>query len=470
MKWKQLVGAGMGGLVGQITALAALPLISRLYSQEDIGTWAIWLGASTILGSVAYLRYELAIVVAGDDEEARNLAVLCGSLLLAGTGLGIMACAFPAVRKFVGQGVGIETWIPFTFPIMALGIGWMQIMQSWCVRRQWYGMQSVAQAVFAVAAPVFQVVGGLWGGGAEWLVGGTLGGQWIAAVVLGVFVQRKPWRLFRKPSSVSSLLTAARRYKAFSFYSAPYTLFGVVRDRASLFILQAFVTSAQVGQYAFIWRSLNFPVTLISGAIRPVLFRDSAAMGVDQAGRDIRQILTVLALAGTPWAVLFFVMPGEWLSAVFGKAWSQAGFIGAWVIWIAFSYLFCNWLDRLMDVLQRQRLTLMMEMAFSTLALCGMIWAFYAGLGFRGALAAQTTILVTYNLVYLVVAFHCAGYNLLFLGRLLVLAALTGLGSASVWLLCRWAWSPWASVGIYIGIYLVSGAALGWRLVLRRRG
>src|SRR4051812_6530850 len=99
---RKMIGAGMGGLVLQAANLAALPVISRLYGSADIGIWAIWLGAATIVGTVASLRYELGIVVARSEAEADALVWLSASLVAALSALFLLACAIPAVQELVG--------------------------------------------------------------------------------------------------------------------------------------------------------------------------------------------------------------------------------------------------------------------------------------------------------------------------------------------------------------------------------
>ncbi|MDI6867844.1 hypothetical protein [Methanoculleus sp.] len=59
-----------------ITILAA-PVIARLYGPEAFGFLAIFTSITSIIGVVACMRYELAIMLPKTDEEAANLLGLC---------------------------------------------------------------------------------------------------------------------------------------------------------------------------------------------------------------------------------------------------------------------------------------------------------------------------------------------------------------------------------------------------------
>jgi len=54
---------------------------------------------------------------------------------------------------------------------------------------------------------------------------------------------------------------------------------------------------------------------------------------------------------------------------------------------------------------------LMLEVTFSTLSIFGLWLGFFMGLGLPGALLIQCSVLVVYNVAYLMVAYGKAGYD-----------------------------------------------------------
>lgn len=65
-----------GTTVAQALPIAISPILTRLYTPEDFGIAALYIAISTIIGSIATGRYELAVMLPEEDDEALNLVVL----------------------------------------------------------------------------------------------------------------------------------------------------------------------------------------------------------------------------------------------------------------------------------------------------------------------------------------------------------------------------------------------------------
>ena len=59
--------------IAQIIGILSMPILSRLYAPEAFGMAALFVSFTTIFGVVACMRYELSIILPGDDCEAANL-------------------------------------------------------------------------------------------------------------------------------------------------------------------------------------------------------------------------------------------------------------------------------------------------------------------------------------------------------------------------------------------------------------
>ena len=66
-----------GTTFAQIIAVLASPLLTRLYGPEAFGFFALFTSITSIIGVVACMRYEMAIMLPKTDEEAANLLGLC---------------------------------------------------------------------------------------------------------------------------------------------------------------------------------------------------------------------------------------------------------------------------------------------------------------------------------------------------------------------------------------------------------
>ena len=66
---KLVFGTGLA----QVLPIAVLPILTRMYSPEEFGIFAIYMAVAGILGVVATGRYELSIVLPDNDKEASGI-------------------------------------------------------------------------------------------------------------------------------------------------------------------------------------------------------------------------------------------------------------------------------------------------------------------------------------------------------------------------------------------------------------
>ena len=402
------VRAGFGGGFSQLINFLVLPVITRLYTPREYATWALFLAAGTIIGSIANLRYELAIVLPKKDEEAG--AVFWGGVAIAlcivllGTGT-LALFSILAKSLFVAP-----LYIIVFIGLFALSFAIYQDMRYWNIRLRRFALNSWAQILFVSMAAGVQVMWAVvYKATAMGLILGSLFGQ-ISAFLLLIMSANHDDAFPHFSHDWRETVLLLKQYRNFFFYSTPYTLFGILRDRGVLFVLDYFAGSSVVGLYALAFRIMNFPVNLISNSLRPVLFQKAAKQGVRTVELHIYRILRFLVVVSVPFVVLYFFFANDIFRLLFGPAWVEAGDVGKFIILPIYTFLFVNWIDRLMDVLGEQRLTLILEVVFATGAIIGLVLGFVLNLGLGGALIIYASVLVAYNIAYLLFAYERASF------------------------------------------------------------
>jgi len=66
-----------GTTLAQAIPIAVSPILTRLYTPEDFGGFAIFFSITNLLGVVATWRYELSIVLPSEEDEADLIEYLC---------------------------------------------------------------------------------------------------------------------------------------------------------------------------------------------------------------------------------------------------------------------------------------------------------------------------------------------------------------------------------------------------------
>ena len=133
-----------GTTAAQVLSVLVTPLLSRLYGPDAFGTLALFMSVTSILGVIACMRYELAIMLPDNDADAVN--VLGVSLGFAGL---ISLLTVPIViwgREPLLRLLGEPDLAPYLWliPVMVLVSGISLALNYWNSRTRLYGRLSVA--------------------------------------------------------------------------------------------------------------------------------------------------------------------------------------------------------------------------------------------------------------------------------------------------------------------------------------
>jgi len=445
-----------------------MPLLFRLYTPEEFAPWAVALAIATLIGGIATLRFELAIVVERDHADASALfwlAVMLASIV------GLLASAVlatPAVQGWVfpdvvaqHTGILVGAWVILSALIQAL--------QGWALHRAAFMEISVAQISNAMVLNAVQISGGYLAGGTGWLIMGSVLGQLTMLTVLMRGVVRSasaPASIMVCPGRIKGLLSRHRRFPVFSL---PYTLCTIARERLAVVLLSVWVGPAEVGFYSQAWRVMNFPVGLTSSAIRPVVFHAAAEQGLAAQEARIGRILAALVLLGAPWLGVVLYRPEELFGLVLGDAWSRAGTYAAVFAVPVFLFALRNWMDRILDVAGRQDLNLITEFVSAISSLAGLVLALLAGKPILVAVGIQSAILAVNYGLFMLIAYRVAGYRVAPLGHMTILCVLL----VSIFMLLLHVVGSWLSpryVFFVVGtIALLFNGMAVWPLLRRLR-
>ena len=83
-----------GSVIAQGIGVIVAPIIARLFAPEAFGVAALFASITGIIGVVACLRYELAIMLPKTDEEAANLLGASLFFVLIITGISVLIIFF----------------------------------------------------------------------------------------------------------------------------------------------------------------------------------------------------------------------------------------------------------------------------------------------------------------------------------------------------------------------------------------
>lgn len=313
-----------GGIVGQGILVLVSPLLTRLYSPEEFGVFAVFASLSMVVSVVSALCYDRAIPMAETKDDGSHLVVLSAVLTL-GTSvlIGIMASRGILTHLTPGGSEGIGIFLLLPAAVAVLGIG--QALRYWMSREDRFGMIASATILQSVVIGATQVAAGFGGMGGGGLVYG-----YVLGITLAFLYLLRSWR--RGAGGLAPSLEAtqrlARRYIRFPQFMTPSAFANAAALEAPTILLAALFGPSLAGLYLLAQRVALGPVAVLSGAVAQVQYADNARLARTDPGHLRSQFLStaaVLVLVSVPIVATVVAFSVWGVVPVFGEEWRDGG-------------------------------------------------------------------------------------------------------------------------------------------------
>jgi O-antigen/teichoic acid export membrane protein len=399
----KLVG---GSGLAQLITLAAAPILTRLFTPSDFGALAIYTSVSAILIAIAGGRYEMAIMLPKDDEEAASVT---GIALLLVTTTAFVTLIGSGVAFFLLPGVSessLGAWV-FILPATVLMGGWSATFAAYAIRNGEFGTVASTGVVRQGVGAATAIGLGLLKFGA----GGLILGGFFSVAAANLRLGRPVFRDLesRRPTR-GQLRASARRYSKFPRHTLPANLLATTAISGLPVLIGSLYGAATLGVWSLTDRILAMPSVLVGYAAsetyyrRAVQLRDSPKQALRLFDKTVISLATISIV---PFVVIGVL--GEWLFGfIFGPEWSEAGVYARimlpwlWVRFISSPVL------RTTNVYERNSVGLMMQailmLILVTTGAAAVIWSlqfthFLAILSGASALAYTGFIALSRHLV-----------------------------------------------------------------------
>ena len=302
-----------GGALAQALPLLLGPLLTRLYTPTQFGLYHLFAAVAANVAVVACARYEHALPLARDDDEARALVALCRWILLAVIG---------------GSAVGAVAWAlhisalwPLWLPAAVGAFGGLSLATLAATRAQRFGALATGRVLQHGGGAALQAAAGAAGAGLWGLIVAPIAAALAAAAWLCPR-QGLGWHVPR-----AALNAAARRHRDFPLLNTPHAFLGALQDTLAVALIAAWQGPAAAGFWGLALRYLKAPATLVGGAVSQALYPALAAGGAATAqGRQaVRRVMRTLALLALPLVLALWLFAPAAFAAAFGASWREAG-------------------------------------------------------------------------------------------------------------------------------------------------
>ena len=312
---------------GQLITFLVSPLLARIYSPEDFGLLAVYFSIVSIISVVINLRYETAIVLPKEDDEAIDLAFLSG-IIAFGLSILLLLTVFIFNRPLVNL-IGHREFNLYLYlvPLSTFFYGCVQIFNYWLTRSQNFNALAYSNTLKAASMAGVQLG---WGSivyaGAFGLILGQIAGNFFSALYLLV-KSVSQFKNHLKKGMAANLGRVFVDYKRFPLYSSWATLINAVSQNMPALLLAVLFSPVVAGFYAVAARIIMVPAAMIGQSVRQVYFQRASQQFNE--GRSIYPLYKKMTLNLFYMAFLPFTIIVIWgrplFEIILGSAWGEAG-------------------------------------------------------------------------------------------------------------------------------------------------
>jgi lipopolysaccharide exporter len=351
---KNIATLVVGTILVQVINIVSLPILSRLYTPEDFGLFAIFLAVSSIVSIFITLRYDNAILITKHDSESKTLARLSFVLaILLGFIIGIILWL---ITGLVNSSLGIETsnkWLILA-SISAILVTVINLGSNWYNRQQDYQRinkirinQSLVNALFGISLGFLGIHSGL------------VLAHFISYTIMAIgLIISLSW--LTEDWNGRNFKTIGIKNQNFPIYILPASLLDVATFHLPVILITLWFSSEIAGQYSMAFRILALPSALIGGAAGQVFLRKFAKIYEDKesAIKLIFNMWKGMVLIGALPISAIFLFGEELFVLVLGEAWEPSGKIAVIIAPMLFFLLVFSPTSGVFQVLGLQRFNL----------------------------------------------------------------------------------------------------------------
>ena len=265
---RHVVTLATGTTIAQAIPLAITPILSRLYTPAEFGVFALFLSLLAVLSAAGTARYELAVILPDQEEDADALVWIClGVALLVSLVTLVLAVLFntPIARMLGNPRIG--PWL-YAIPFGIMLTSSFNTLNYWMNRRKKYRLMGESRIVRSGTTGVTSLGLGWAQAGAGGLIFGNLIGQ---AAATGMLASRFARRNHTLPfaSMVQRMPNLLARYKNHPRHLLPAHWVGAAAIQLPTFIISNSFGAVITGFYALAFRVISLPASDTSGSAHP---------------------------------------------------------------------------------------------------------------------------------------------------------------------------------------------------------
>lgn len=357
-----------GTVLAQMVTYSLSPVISRLYTSEEMSYQSLFLRFVTFISIIATARLEMAFNLPKRNEHAYSLFRFSLRLLSWTFGLTLLASI---ILFFVPLKDPKLYWVFFAVPFGGLFVSLFTQGTNLALREREFKRitvskmaQSVSNSLVTIASFGLDFMGAIIGYTVSLLIGSAFFWNHFS----GAHKHMRNYRLKGRDFAI------AKSYSEFPRINLPHALVDVTKELFVAFFMLKYFEREVLGLYDLSYRMLRIPVVMIGSSIGQVFYKKA----IDRYNENesfypvmLQTLKSLVLLSIVPFGILMaFGKP--LFGFVFGENWAEAGYYSQIMApWLMTNFL-TSPLSLIPTILKKQRYFFYFGLASAILMIFGL--------------------------------------------------------------------------------------------------
>jgi lipopolysaccharide exporter len=321
---RHIAVVGGATALGQGAIVVAAPVLARLYDPDAFGLLAVYSALLSVLLAGSSLRYDVAITIAADPDEALHLLVVSIFVALATSivlGFVVLESGAQLSAVLGAPSLAALLWL---LPIALFVSSVVQALASWAVYHRLFPALARMRVLQGLTQAACQTALGIISSGPLGLIAGDVMGRVVGAdrLLRPLFSVARSTNLGLRTMGVY-----ARKRWGFVQVMVAASLLNALSLQVPFLMIPAFFDLQSSGQYFLAYRLLVLPASLVAAAVSQVFFGEASYRRADPRALHAlaKNAAVSLLVFSIPTYGIVAVGGPALIEAVFGQRWGPAG-------------------------------------------------------------------------------------------------------------------------------------------------
>lgn len=317
-----------GNILAQIITLVAYPVISRIYTPDEMGTLNLFVSIFAILVLLANAEYQNVLVFHKNEKDLPSVLALCLGCVAVVSALVLLTVPFSAEISSLFNSSDLANWY-FLMPIYVAATAIWNICDSFVIRKKLFKYISIYLILLALYNVGLKVLLGNLGWSTGGLIISAVSGSVIILLLVILLAQQRD-KLFSSLGTRptwASISAIAREYIKFPKYSLSRKTLNLLSKSLPIFLLSAHFGMTEIGLYSMGLLLAHTPINVACGSLYKIMFRfvSEKVWNKEKILPVIKKYIASVLMVGLPsFALLFFILP-DLTALLLGEEWRQSG-------------------------------------------------------------------------------------------------------------------------------------------------